>query len=204
VTNRGIDLRKGAIANLRKLPSPARSAIRGLAEGMYAVAMAVTLRVPSATIRSCVLRFGFGMQLHPAAHIYMLRDVRDARQIQVGAGTIIGSGCILDGRRGIKIGKSVNFSSEACVWTLQHDPQSPSFDIAGGPVEIRDHAWISMRAIILPGVTIGKGAVVAAGAVVTKDVDDWTIVGGVPAKKIGARNQTKYVLDAHRNAAWFI
>jgi maltose O-acetyltransferase len=57
----------------------------------------------------------------------------------------------------------------------------------GGPVTIHDHAWISARAIILPCVTIGQGAVVAAGAVVTRDVPEYSIVGGVPAKPIGTR-----------------
>lgn len=49
-------------------------------------------------------------------------------------------------------------------------------------IQIKDHAWISFNAIILKGVTIGKGAIVAAGAVVTKDVPDFTVVAGNPAK----------------------
>ena len=57
-----------------------------------------------------------------------------------------------------------------------------------GLVKIEDYAWICSRAIILPNVTIGKGAVVASGAVVTKNVDAYTVVGGIPAKKIADRN----------------
>lgn len=105
----------------------------------------------------------------------------------------------LDGRRGIKIGKNVNFSSEVMIWTLQHDYNNPSFSVKGGEVIIEDYVWISTRAIILPNVRIGKGAVVAAGAVVTKDVPPFTVVGGIPAKKIGERNkELNYVpSDAH-------
>lgn len=54
-------------------------------------------------------------------------------------------------------------------------------------VQIGDYAWISRRAVILPGVTIGEGAVVAAGAVVTKNVAPYTVVGGVPAKFVAER-----------------
>ncbi|WP_370630610.1 DapH/DapD/GlmU-related protein [Mucilaginibacter sp. 21P] len=74
------------------------------------------------------------------------------------------------------------------IWTLHHDYNSPDFAQAGAPVVIEDYAWVCSRAIILPGVTIGRGAVVAAGAVVTRDVAPYTVVGGTPAKKIADRN----------------
>ena len=65
----------------------------------------------------------------------------------------------------------------------------PEFGVKGAPVIIEDYAWVSSRTTLLPGVTIGKGAVVAAGAVVTKSVEPYTVVGGVPAKKIGERSK---------------
>ncbi|WP_454803358.1 hypothetical protein [Mucilaginibacter phyllosphaerae] len=74
------------------------------------------------------------------------------------------------------------------IWTLHHDYNSPYFAQAGAAVTIKDYAWICSRAIILPGVTVGKGAVVAAGAVVTKNVADYSVVGGAPAKKIADRH----------------
>lgn len=61
--------------------------------------------------------------------------------------------------------------------------------IPGAPVKIHGRVWISCRTIILPGVTIGEGAVIAAGAVVTKDVELYSIYGGIPAVKIGERNR---------------
>ncbi len=85
------------------------------------------------------------------------------------------------------------------IWTMEHDPQDPYYRGTGGPVNIHDYAWISCRVVILPDVTIGKGAVVAAGAVVTKDVAPYAIVGGVPAKTIGKRTEDlRYQLGFHK------
>jgi len=72
---------------------------------------------------------------------------------------------------------------------MQHNVNDPDFRGESAPVIIGDYAWISCRTVLLPGVRIGEGAVVAAGAVVTKDVEPYAIVGGVPAKNIGERSQ---------------
>jgi maltose O-acetyltransferase len=115
--------------------------------------------------------------------------LRKMHGIEIGHTTNINIRCMLDSRGGhIHIGNYVDIAPEVNIWTLEHDMQSPGFASQGGPVVIEDYVWIANRAIILPGITIGKGAVVAAGAVVTKDVEPYTIVGGVPAKKIGVRN----------------
>jgi acetyltransferase-like isoleucine patch superfamily enzyme len=75
------------------------------------------------------------------------------------------------------------------IWTLHHDYNSADFAQIGQPVIIEDYVWLCSRSIILPGVTVGKGAVVAAGAVVTRNVQPYTVVGGVPAKFIATRNE---------------
>ena len=129
-----------------------------------------------------------GMKINKAI-VYGTFHIRKPSKISIDEGTVIGHGVTLDGRNGITIGKNVNFSSEVMVWTMQHDYNDPSFSASGGGVVIEDYAWISVRVIILPGVTIGEGAVVAAGAVVTKDVEPYTVVGGVPARKISTRNK---------------
>jgi maltose O-acetyltransferase len=72
---------------------------------------------------------------------------------------------------------------------MDHDPQSRDFGGRGRPVIIMKYAYIATKALILPGVTVGEGAVVAAGAVVTRDVAPYTIVGGVPARPIGVRSR---------------
>lgn len=112
----------------------------------------------------------------------------NGRKVYIGAGSVINFGCLLDGRvHEIRIGENVSLGPEASILTLGHDPRSPEFTNQGGDVQIGDRAWICYRAIILPGVTIGEGAVVGAGAVVTRDVESYSIVGGNPARKIGQR-----------------
>lgn len=109
--------------------------------------------------------------------------------IQIGNGSVINQNSVLDGRGKLIIGEKVNISPHAKIYTADHDLNSPSFLYREGGVEIGDYVWISTGAIILPGVMIGKGAVIAAGSVVTKDVLPYSIVGGVPAKKIGERSE---------------
>ena len=112
------------------------------------------------------------------------------RKVHLGERNVINWGCVLDGRRyAIRTGDDVSIGPEAAILTLGHDPQSPDFADKGGEVVIGDKAWICFRAVILPGVTIGEGAVVAAGAVVSRDVDPYTIVAGAPAKLVGTRNR---------------
>jgi maltose O-acetyltransferase len=103
---------------------------------------------------------------------------------------VINFGCLLDGRvYPIVTGADVSIGPEASILTLGHDPQSPDFTDRGGPVTIGDRVWIGYRALVMPGLNLGEGAVVAAGAVVTKDVAPYTIVAGNPAKEIGTRNR---------------
>ncbi len=108
-------------------------------------------------------------------------------QVQVGDRCVILRDVLLDGRMGVAISDNVNISEGVLIFSLHHDMSSPVFAATGAPVTIGDHVFIGARAIILPGVQIGRGAVVAAGAVVTKNVPPLTIVGGVPAQAIGTR-----------------
>lgn len=120
-------------------------------------------------------------------------------QIKIGSHTVLGDRLFLDGRNEITIGSSVSIGSETRIFTLEHDPESPTFGTKGGPVEIGDFVYVASRVIILPDVHVGEGAVLAAGSVVTKDVAAWTVVGGVPARFIKPRTQTKYQIK-HRRA----
>lgn len=113
---------------------------------------------------------------------------RSDRKVKIGPNTIINRRCLLDGRGGLDIGASVSLSPEVSLITSEHIKDDPDFGVRDRPIVIGDHAWVGSRATILPGTTIGKGAVVAAGAVVNRDVPEFTVVGGVPAKPIGQRS----------------
>ena len=137
----------------------------------------------------------FGMTIGSKSWIYMGAEIRNPRGIRIGEHCSVGHDAILDGRNGLTIGRNVNISSEVCIWTMQHDPQSPEFAATGGPVVIEDYVWLSCRSMVLPGVTIAEGTVVAAGAIVTRSTEPFSIVGGVPARKIGERNRAlRYTL----------
>lgn len=139
------------------------------------------------------IRIGRQSSLHWRARFYR------PWKLTIGNNSIIGNDAMLDARNGITIGDNVSLSMGVWIWTMEHDPQDPWYGGVGGPVIIEDYAWVSCRVVILPGVTIGKGAVVAAGTVVTKDVPPYAIVGGVPAKIIGQRTKDlKYTLNFHK------
>jgi maltose O-acetyltransferase len=127
------------------------------------------------------------MRIGPKSFIHMGAKFYQLDKISIGEGTIIGYGVFLDGRDRLEIGNHVDFASEVMVYNAEHDHNSVDFHAITEPVVIEDYVFVGPRAIILPGVRIGRGAIVAAGAVVTKDVVPMSVVGGVPAKVIGER-----------------
>lgn len=147
--------------------------------------------IPSHHVRKCFYRI-MGMQMGPDVVLHLKTKVRFPYNIRIGAGTIIGDDTELDGRSGLVIGKNVNISSGVSIWTLQHDHSDPNFDNYKNrrlDVIVEDRVWLGSDVIVLPGVTIGEGAVCCAGCVVTKDVEPYSIVAGIPAKKVGERTR---------------
>jgi acetyltransferase-like isoleucine patch superfamily enzyme len=156
-------------------------------QGLHFLCTRLVGHIPSHSLRLVIYRRVFGLNVAPSAHVYGRLELRKAAKVKIGENTIVGHDNILDGRGGIVLGRNVNLSSQVAIWTMQHDPQSPEFGVRVGAVVVEDRAWVSFRATVLPGVTIGEGAVVAAGAVVTTDVEPHQIVGGIPARPIGRR-----------------
>jgi len=155
--------------------------------------------IPLHLVRQSVFRFA-GLRMGKGSIVHMGVRFFSCRGIVVGEGTIIGYRTFLDGRASLKIGSHVDIASEVLIYNSEHNLEAETFEAIEEPVEIGDYVFIGPRAIILPGVKIGRGAVVAAGAVVTKDVPDFAIVGGVPAKVIGERTNKnpKYRLGRAR------
>lgn len=160
----------------------------------FLVAVAYTLynnligRLPVHALRAAYVRRVLGLEMGRGASLQM-HCFLTGRFISIGEGAVINRRCYLDGRGGLTIGRDASISPECYLLSLTHDPQDPGFGALPRPVVVGDRAWIGARALILPGVTLGEGCVVGAGAVVTKDVAPFDIVAGNPARKIGERNR---------------
>jgi acetyltransferase-like isoleucine patch superfamily enzyme len=144
--------------------------------------------IPSYKIRHFYYRKVVGIRLGAGSSIHLNTRV-DGGSISIGESSTINRHCFLDGRGGLAIGNRVSVSAEVHLITCDHNHQSETFHLRLGRIVIDDYVWIGSRATILPNVHIGMGAVVCAGAVVTKDVQPYSIVGGVPAKEIGQRTK---------------
>lgn len=129
-------------------------------------------------------------------------ETRRGENIHIGDHTIVNKRVLLDGRGGrITLGSNVDIAQEVNIWTLSHDPHDDFHSTLRADVTVEDYVWIASRATILPGVRLGRGAVIAAGSIVTADVPPMTIVAGVPARPIGVRTSNlSYTL---KHQPWF-
>jgi len=121
-------------------------------------------------------------------HVYNFRDLPHSH-ITIGARSLIGESCILRGQGGITIGDDVYLGTLVQLLAVNHvfsDPNRPISHqgITAQGISIADGAWIGSGAIVLDGVTIGRNAVIGAGAVVTKDVPDYCVAVGNPARVV--------------------
>lgn len=161
--------------------------------------------IPSHYFRRFFYRLG-GVKIGRGSAIHMGARFYNPWNIKIGKDSIVGEGVVLDGRGKLIIGDHVDIATEVMIYNAEHDVNAEHFaaveSVTLEPVIIEDYVFIGARAIILPGVTVKKGAVVGAGAVVTKDVPAFTIVGGVPAKPIGERKDKNPHYRLGR-AAWF-
>lgn len=151
-------------------------------------------------------KFTFGaMKFRRALCKYIFSEVGENINIEknvfFGSGNLISigdySGIGINARiQGpLTIGKYVMMGPDVLIYTQNHEikdltkPMMFQGETKASPVIIEDDVWIGARAILLPGIRIGKGSIIAAGAVVTKDVEPYSIIGGVPGKKIGDRQK---------------
>jgi maltose O-acetyltransferase len=163
------------------------SAVRGVATLMRNWALRVASHLPTSAVRVAVYRGIFGVKIARGARVASGCLLYGPGRISIGHGSVINQGVVLDGRFPLTIGNHASISLNSVILTLEHDLADPGFRSIGAPVVIGDYVFIGARAMVLPGVTLGEGAAVAAGAVVTRDVAPYTIVGGVPARPIGMR-----------------
>lgn len=158
----------------------------------------IVMKIPSRRIRRWYLKH-IGVKLADGVSVLRNVTLMCPQNVEIGRNSVINSNVLLDGRGAkVIISHNVDIARECLIWTMDHDPDSPTHSSRSREVVVEDHVWIASRAIILPGVHIGRGSIVASGAVVTKNVPPLSIVGGVPAKVIGKRNNSlNYEINYH-------
>lgn len=143
-------------------------------------------KIPSRHLRKWFDKL-MGARIGKGSFLFRRTEVLFPKGLLIGKNSTVGWFALIDARGGICIGDNVTLASYVKLVTGTHDTKSAKFEASFLPIRIDNYAWICTGATICSNVHIGEGAVVAAGAVVTKDVPPYTIVGGVPARKIGDR-----------------
>jgi acetyltransferase-like isoleucine patch superfamily enzyme len=151
--------------------------------------------VPFFTLKNMLLRLS-GNEVGAGSVIHTPVRFLGMGRIVIGKNTIVNRGCYLDNRVGITIGSNVSIAHDTKIYTLGHDIDDPHLATKGARVEIGDYACVFSNVLIMPGVRLGQGSVAYAGSVVTKDVGDYEVVGGNPARLIRRRStEHRYTLD---------
>jgi maltose O-acetyltransferase len=178
------------------MPGSGRASARAIGAGLLVyVTNHLVTHVPNRMVRHTWYRRVVGVDLARGATVqlgaqlwfYGPGHVRRTA-VRIGRGSRVNQDAILDCRGGLVIGDHVSISPQAAIVTADHDRDAPNFPLRHRGVVIDDHVWVGMRALILPGVRVGRGAIVAAGAVVTKDVEPGWVVAGVPARRVAQRD----------------
>ncbi|WP_294636788.1 acyltransferase [uncultured Aquabacterium sp.] len=143
-------------------------------------------KIPSHNIRLVWLRLG-GAKIGKGSTIWRNTEVIGIESLTIGDDSCIGWHCQIDARSGLVIGNHVTIASHVLIVAGGHDLEAPEFWSVSAPVRIDDWAWITSRAIILPGAHIGEGAVVSANTTVGKKVEPYAIVAGQGGKTVGQR-----------------
>lgn len=160
--------------------------------------------IPIAPLRYIYYRAVCGIKIGAGSSLWMGAQFTGGAmdQIVIGQNCSIGYDTFWVAGAAIAVKDDVVMGHRVEFYSSDHDPDDPAFARRDAPIVIEDHAWIGSRAIILRGVTVGRGAVVAAGSVVTKDVPPFAIVAGNPAKVIRERG-TKDFTYSHDGTPLF-
>lgn len=136
--------------------------------------------------RSFLLRL-FGAKVGKKVHVYPGAVVWAPWNLELGDHVGIANGAILYTQGKITIGRHAVISQGAHLCAGTHDYNQPGFPLITKPIIVSDYAWVAAEAFVHPGITIGKGSVVGARSVVTKDTPDWMVCAGHPCKPLRPR-----------------
>jgi acetyltransferase len=174
---------------IRKIMAAPTVILNRVAPGLDRYALYHISLLPLMSVRKLIYRT-LGASIGKNVRIHFKAEIRGITKLKIEEGSIVGDNAILDARNKLYIGKNVNISSNVSFYSEQHNYRDKLFrcnQTTKQSIEIYDRAWIGCNVIVLPGVTIGEGAVCCAGCVVTKDVEPWSVVAGIPAQKINQR-----------------
>jgi maltose O-acetyltransferase len=144
-----------------------------------------------------------GIPIGKKSIIWCGNKFNDISQLEVGENVIVGPSNVFLIRGGLAIGDNVNLSGFSFFISQEHDVNDPFGHTTLSKIVIEDDVWVATHSIILPGVRVGRGAVIAAGSLVTKDVPAYTVVAGNPAKPIRKRSKDiRYRLDDICGLKW--
>lgn len=131
----------------------------------------------------------FGATVHGAPFVHGRASIIRPWNLTLHERSCLGDGAVAYCLDEVELGPGATLAQGAYLCTGTHDFDHPNTPLKTAAISVGAHAFIGLRAIVLPGVSVGTGAIVGAGAVATRDVADWTIVGGNPAKPIGVRRR---------------
>ena len=185
-----VNQKKKNSLSIRKILGKIRRNLDPYLYGLMRYTTILIGKIPSHRCRKFLLKNVMCMTIDNKAVIYGGFEIRSPWNINIGK-CVIGAGALLDGRNGIEIQDDVCLAQNVMIFTEQHDLNDPMFrcNDKGGKVCIENRAWISSSTVILPRVIVGEGAVLACGAVATKDLQAYGVYGGIPARKLSERNR---------------
>jgi acetyltransferase-like isoleucine patch superfamily enzyme len=142
--------------------------------------------IPIHFLRLSYLKYALRVKVGQSCFIHM--GCRFEGNISIGNNSVVGRCCVLLGD--ITIRNNVSITAETYIFTSTHIADSATFEVTYNPVVIEDYAWIGARAMILPGVVIGRGAILGAASTATKSIPEYSIFAGTPAKEVGRRSKS--------------
>lgn len=155
--------------------------------------------VPCYPFRHFVARRMYGLRMGRGVNIGRGVFLLSPWLIRIGDHCNVQMNCFLDGRGGLTIGNNIDLTPGVRILTEQHDIDSPDYKLVKKAVVIQDNVVVGSWALIMPGVTVGEGAVIAAASVVARSVEPWTLVAGSPAvKKRDRKRGVSYTIGYRR------
>lgn len=129
----------------------------------------------------------FGARIGRGVAIYPSVEITQPWRLEIGDESAVGPGVVLYSLAEIRLGARVTVSQRAHLCAASRDHRRRDFRLERRPIRIGDDAWIAAEAFVGPGVSVGRGAVVAARAVAVRDVEAWVVVAGNPARPVSRR-----------------